>query len=225
MAEKVNIVLGGTSGLGQEITARLRHDGEQVWALGSSYDSEKHGDGLKVDLASEKNVDKAVEDLRSRLGEQTIRSLWWVSGYGFNGDFAEQEDPRRMAVVNFAGALPIAQFAWREMLKQDGNSNFNIVSSTTGQKPRKNEAVYAGTKFALVGFGRSLGLESERLDSPVRVALFMPGGMRTPFWDGAEPDAYDTYNDPKKVADVMVDTANEQTEYFAELTIDRGTQV
>lgn len=225
MVKEVHIVLGGTSGLGREITNRLREDGEQAWALGSSYENEEHGDGLKIDLADTESVDNAVAQLRVRLGDHALKSFWWVSGYGYNGNFAEQENPRRMAVVNYAGALPVAQFAWQKMLEQDSESNFNIVSSTTGQKPRTNEAVYAGTKFALVGFGRSLGIESERVNSPAKVALFMPGGMRTPFWDGAEPDAFDTYNDPKKVADIMVDATNAQSNQYMELTIERGTQV
>lgn len=225
MAERVNIILGGTSGLGQEITNRLRKDGEEAWVLGSSYDSEKHGDGLKIDLADEGDVDSAVKQLQVKLGDNALKSFWWVSGYGYNGNFAEQDNPRQMATVNFAGALPVAQLAWQKMLAQDEASHFNIVSSTTGQKPRTDEAVYAGSKFALVGLGRSLGLESKRLNSLIKVALLMPGGMRTPFWDGAEPDALSTFNDPKKVADVMVSETNNQQDEYMELTIERGTQV
>src|SRR5690606_28959012 len=111
MENEVHIVLGGTSGLGLEITRRLREDGEQAWVLGSSYDSENHGNGIRIDLAKEEDVDNVVEQLRVKLGDKALKSFWWVSGYGYNGDFSAQKDPRRMAVVNYAGALPIAQFA------------------------------------------------------------------------------------------------------------------
>jgi short-subunit dehydrogenase len=224
MAEKVNIVLGGTSGLGGEIVDRLRNDGELAWVLGSSYDEERHGEGFGVDLADGESVDSATEEMKSKLGDQIIKSFYWVSGYGYNGDFSEQEEPRRMAVVNFAGPLPLVQAAWRRVLDQD-EGTIAVVSSSTGEKARDNEAVYAGTKFAQVGFTRSLGLEAVRLGTKANVALFKPGGMRTPFWDGNEPEAYDTYNDPKKVADAIVDAVDSQEENYTEQIFERGSLV
>lgn len=224
MNNSVHIVLGGTSGLGREIGRKLRQDDDEVWALGSSY-SDADGQGMRVDLSDASSVDTTVDELAARLQGKLLKSFWWVSGYGYKGDFSGQDDPRRLATVNFAGALPIVQYAWQVMLQQSESSNFNIISSTTGQKPRNDEAVYSGTKFAQVGFARSLGLEVERLGSPVRVGLFLPGGMRTPFWDGVTPDGYETYNDPSKVASAMIDAVSQQTDTFLEMAIERGTQL
>lgn len=221
----INLVLGGTSGLGLEIVKQLRSEGREVWALGSSYSESTHGEGTQVDLSYEDSVNRVVEHLNTRLTGLTLDSFWWVAGYGYSGDFSAQKDPRRMATVNFAGALPLVQFAWQIILAQSEGGNFSIISSSTGQKPRVDEAVYSGTKFAQVGFARSLGLEAGRLASPVKVALFLPGGMRTPFWDGAIPDGYDIYNDPTKVASAMIDTVSQQTDTFLEMSIDRGAYV
>ncbi len=224
-SEKLSVVLGGTSGLGWDIVEQLRERGERVLVLGRTYSSDIHGDGLSVDLASENSVDAAVEQLRVKLGDQALKSFWWVSGYGYKGDFSEQEDPRRMAIVDYAGALPMAQFAWSEMLEQDGSGTFVTVASSTGLVPREDEAVYAGAKAAQVNFTRSLGMEAERLENSTRVTLLIPGGMQTPFWGDEKPVGYETFNDPAKVAIAAVDAVSLQTETFLEKNFPRGEYI
>lgn len=222
MSENIHVILGGTSGLGKEITKNLRARGEETWALGSSYNADEHGQGMRVDLAAEQDVDTALDGLRENLGARALASFWLVSGYGYNGDFSEQADPRRMANVNFSNTLPLVQFVWNTMAEQESGGSLAIVSSTTGVRPRANEAVYSATKAALVMLGRSLGAESERLESNVRVGLFLPGGMRTPFWDGTRPEVFDSFNDPVKVAEAMVSAVYDQETHFEETTIERG---
>lgn len=224
----MNIVLGGTSGLGKEIANTLRGRGEDAFVLGRTYGESKDGRGLAVDLTDRESVEKAALHISKVLGTEALKSFWWVAGEGRNIDFHNQVSPESMAITNFAGVLPLVQLVWRKMLA-DGEGTLAIVSSTSGVTPRADEAVYAGTKYAQVGFGRSLGLEAERLETAARVALFLPGGMRTEFWDKARPDdrpdIYDTFNDPVKVAERMVDEVSEQTTTFTEVTIPRGELV
>jgi 3-oxoacyl-[acyl-carrier protein] reductase len=146
-----------------------------------------------------------------------------VAGYGYNGDFAAQSSPKQMVDVDFANVLPLAQAAWKQQLKSDMSTHFVVIASTTGTKARADEAVYAAAKHAQVGFARSLGLESERLKSRIKVALFLPGGMRTPFWDGNIPDGYENFLDPKKVAARVVSKTRSQADHFLEDRIERGS--
>ncbi len=219
----MNIVLGGTHGLGWEIAKTLRKNDEDTMVLGRSYDANQHGEGLAIDLSDAENVKTSLEKLQQTLGSTTIHQFYWAAGYGYNGDFASQEYPQKMAEVNFANVMPIAQFVWGSMLKSAQTSNFVVISSTTGIKPRADEAVYAATKHAQVGFGRSLGMETERLKAGIKVALILPGGMQTPFWEGVEPPSFNTFNDPKKVAEKIVSDVGEQTDPFLEVMIDRGS--
>lgn len=219
----MNIVLGGTHGLGWEIAETLRKSGEDTIVLGRSYDVAEHGEGIAIDLSDAENVRASLGRLEQLLGSSSIHQFYWAAGYGYNGDFASQENPQRMAEVNFANVMPVAQFVWGSMLKSAQDSNFVVISSTTGVRPRADEAVYAATKHAQVGFGRSLGMEAERLKAKARVALILPGGMQTPFWEGVEPSSFDTFNDPKKVAEKIVGDVNNQSDYFYEETIDRGS--
>lgn len=220
----MNIVLGGTSGLGKEIASQLREDNKEVLVLGSSYHVDKDGEGVTVDLRDEQSVEQCVDTIKQALDGRALEVFWWVSGYGYNGDLSTQENVRSMGIVNFAGALPLVQYVWQKLQKQNAGT-LAVVSSTTGERARADEAVYAATKHAQVGFARSLGLEAERLGVNAKVSLFLPGGMKTPFWEGNEPAGYDTFNDPVKVAATMIQVVDSQVDTFTEMTIQRGELV
>jgi 3-oxoacyl-[acyl-carrier protein] reductase len=213
----MNLILGGTHGLGQKIAAELQRQGKDTFVVGRTYDQGKHGSGMKADLSKPEDIEAVVQ----KIGQADIEGFYWVAGYGYVGDFAEQPEPQKMAEVNFSNIMPIAQTIWQKMLKAGGN--YVVISSVTGQKARKNEAVYAGTKHAQVGFARSLGQESERLKSDVKVALFMPGGMQTPFWKAGEPASFKDFLNPEKVAERVVQRITGQQDYFYEETIERGS--
>lgn len=217
----MNIIIGATHGLGESIAKQLRERGEETFVVGRSYDEAKHGKGLKIDLTIESDASLLAERIQ-QLNSLSL-NFFWVSGYGYIGDFDSQVAPEKMAAVNFGNVLPAAQSAFRLMLALKTTSHFVVISSTTGYKARKDEAVYAGTKHAQVGFTRSLGLESERLGSNVKVALFMPGGMQTPFWDGERPDIYTEFLDPTKVATRILQKIDLQVEAFYEEIIERGS--
>lgn len=203
----------------------MRERGKRVVVLGKSHHYEQHGEGLGFDLSDRESVSRAVLELEERFRESAVESLYWCSGYGFRGKFAEQSLPEIMAMVNFAGALPVVQWAWNKMLQQDIRSNMVIISSTSGLKPRPDEAVYVATKYAQTGLGRSLGMEASGSKSNLQVTLFFPGGMRTEFWNGREPANYDRYNDPKKVATKMLELVAEQKDTYDEFSLPRGGEL
>jgi short-subunit dehydrogenase len=214
----MNLILGGTHGLGREIALALQVNGEATYVVGRSYSADIDGEGEVLDLSDA----EAVKPFAKSVGGMQLKGFYWVAGYGYNGDFAKQTDAERMVAVNFANVMPIAQKIWQQMQTSDKSTRFVVVSSTTGTKARAEEAVYAATKHAQVGFARSLGLESERLKSKVKVSLFLPGGMRTPFWKGKEPTGYESYLDPKKVAARIVSQVRDQSTFFQEDLIVRG---
>lgn len=219
----MNLIVGGTHGLGKCIAQELQRAGEATFVVGRSFNEAEHGQGMAVDLSDFASVNTLVDYMQDGELKNKFAAFYWVAGYGYVGDFAVQPSPEKMAAVNFGNVLPIAQAVWKTLLRSGKEGRFVVVSSTTGQKARKDEAVYAGTKHAQVGFARSLGLESERLRSKIKIALFMSGGMQTPFWDGAKPAAFDDFLDPTKVAVRIVERTAAQTDYFYEETIERGS--
>lgn len=219
----MHIILGGTSGLGLGVAEALRSSGELVLVVGRFYNAEQHGEGFDLDLYDRGSVDWATDELTKRLGDETLQSFMWSAGYIYRGDFADQTDVRSMAEVNFAGALPLVQWAWKTMLQQDSGGKIVVIGSTSGVKPRADEAVYAATKHAMVGFARSLGLEAEKREEDVQVLLCMPGATKTPLWSGHEPADYATFNCLEKVVDAMLRAMREQDTAYAELCMPHGT--
>lgn len=215
----MNVIVGGTHGLGAEIAAELRRRGEETFIVGRTYDESMHGPGMRVDLSEDEDVAKLLDYVR----DTEFKGFYWVAGYGYKGDFAKQHEPRKLILVNLANMMPVAQAAWKKLLNTGYKSNYVVISSGTGEKARPDEAVYAATKFAQVGFARSLGLESERLRTGVRVSLFLPGGMHTPFWEGKEPPDFMEFLDPHKVARKVIEEVKKQRGYFKEVKIKRGS--
>ena len=221
----MHVVLGGTSGLGWEMTQMWRQQGQLVAVIGNDYNSTRHGEGFGMDLYDRESVEWSVAELERRLRGQVLEYFVWSAGFGYRGDFGSQTTAYAMAEVNFAGAMPLVQKSWQIMLDQSSNSRLVVISSTSGYKARSDEAVYVATKHAQVGFARALGLEAERLATTARVSLFMPGGMKTAFWDGHRPKEYDKYNDPRKVASSLLVQLENDDSYFSELALPRGTLV
>ncbi len=221
----MHIVLGGTSGLGLDIANLLREQGGRVLVIGRTHNETEHGEGFALDLFDRGAVEWAANELEQRLGGELLESFVWSAGYIVRGNFAEQENVRSMAEVNFAGALPLVQWAWKYMLGQEVAGRMVVISSTSGVKPRADEAVYAATKHAQVGFARCLGMEAQEQGENVQVLLCLPGATKTPLWEGHKPDDYDTFNDPKKVAEKIVTTMNEQATPYFEIALPHGSLV
>lgn len=221
--KRMHIILGGTSGLGLDIANSLRERGSRVLVIGRLYNEEQHGEGFELDLYDRGTVNWFVEELARRLESDALESFIWTAGYGWRGDFSDQPEVRSMAEVNFAGALPLVQLAWRQMIHQEITGKMVVVSSTSGVKPRSDEAVYAATKHAQVGLSRCLGMAAEEHGLNAQVLLCLPGAMKTPFWSEREPEDYAAFNDPQKVAQKIVTSMFEQTTAYAELVIPHGS--
>ena len=79
------------------------------------------------------------------------------------------------------------------------------VASTLGLRALPDASAYCASKFGVVGFTRALALE---MAGRVGVTLLIPGGMRTAFFDGRDPqyqpgpDAQ--LNSPEHVAAAVV---------------------
>lgn len=222
----MHIILGGTSGLGWQLAVQLRQRGQRVVVLGRTYDATQHGEGFELDVYYADQVTHAVQRLQDVATGQQLDQFVWAAGYGWRGDFQDQPDARAMADVNFAGPLPLVQWAWRRMAAQSKPSTVTVIGSTSSITPRADEAVYVATKHAQAGLARSLGLQAAAQHMPVRVALFLPGAMKTPFWEWRQkPADYAHFNDPANVARHIITAVDQQYQTYLEWPLPKGTLV
>jgi 3-oxoacyl-[acyl-carrier protein] reductase len=92
------------------------------------------------------------------------------------------EQLAEMMDTNYAGTVWTVRAAVPSMLAA-GGGDVVIVSSVAGFRGGEDEAVYAGTKHAQVGFAG--GLDRELRAKGVRVTLICPAGTATEFAVGA----------------------------------------
>lgn len=219
----MNIILGGTSGLGRDIARHLQARGEETFVVGRSYSAEKHGAGRKVDLQQREAIEQLIAFVRD-LGTTTLKRFFWVSGEGYVGNFADQPGVTEMLYAHVAHSVPVVQAAWQKMVAQTEPTNMVIVSSTTGYKTRTNEAVYGFIKGGQSRFTDDLGAEAARLhnesNSGIKVTLCEPGGMQSPFWDQDNlPPNYENFMKTDAVAAYILDHVFSQNEPSAKLSI------
>ncbi len=225
MTEKqpVSLILGGTSGLGKEIAELCKINGDKVIVLGSSITKQYKRDDITYspcDLRTMLSVNQLLNRLRfDEFG--IINRFFWVAGRLLKGDLSQQYDHDALEVidVNFRNSILVAKQIWGQMQVAKFESKFVVISSSSGVKARTDEAIYVATKHAQVGFTRSLGLENKNPN--LKVSLFMPGGMKTPFWDKNPQVDYNSFLDPVEVARRVFNNITLQSDSYMEVEIPR----
>jgi 3-oxoacyl-[acyl-carrier protein] reductase len=102
------------------------------------------------------------------------------AGTGYFGSVLSGSDDQifQMVHTNFIGTVQLVRAGLPQMIAQKAG-DIVIVASAAGYRGYANEAVYAGTKHAQVGFAGSL--DREVRESGVRVSLVCPAGTDTDF--------------------------------------------
>jgi 3-oxoacyl-[acyl-carrier protein] reductase len=102
--------------------------------------------------------------------------------------------------TNILGNVWLSRSAIAHM-KKNGAGDLVFIGSTSGFRGGRNEAVYAATKHAQLGFAGAIDREVRELG--IRVSSILPGGVRTEFGQSNENtsrDNFDTFLDPVDVA-------------------------
>jgi NAD(P)-dependent dehydrogenase (short-subunit alcohol dehydrogenase family) len=186
---KVAVVTGASMGIGAAVTRALVAANAKVVMV-----ARREGPGLEVleqvgtehacfvslDVAERESAEKAVAVARERFGRLDIL----INNAGIDHTSllleATEEDVRRLAEINFLGALWMLQACAREIAANGGGAIVN-VASRTGIVGVPTMGLYGATKAALLSLTRSAAIElaAER----VRVNAVAPGLTQTPLVD------------------------------------------
>jgi len=187
----VVVITGATAGIGAAAARQLVAKGAKV-ALGGR--RQERLDELVAELGAD-NAVGVVMDVRSPADNARLVSAalekWGRldsvvpnAGIGMYGGVLDMTDEQlaEMMDTNYAGTVWTVRAAVPSMLAA-GGGDVVIVSSVAGFRGGEDEAVYAGTKHAQVGFAG--GLDRELRAKGVRVTLICPAGTATEFAVGA----------------------------------------
>lgn len=207
---KIALVTGASSGIGQATAERLTSAGYTV------YGTSRRGRGasgrlfemLTLDVTSDASVADAVTQLMQREGR--IDLLINNAGFGVAPAGAEEssiEQAQSIFDTNFFGIVRMTRAVLPHMRKQGAGRIINI-GSVLGLLPMPYGALYAATKHAIEGYSESL--DHELRTRGIRVSVIEPAYTNTPFdANFLLPDAQlDAYREARtavsqRVKDVM----------------------
>ncbi|UEG54620.1 SDR family NAD(P)-dependent oxidoreductase [Mucilaginibacter daejeonensis] len=184
---KVWFVTGASKGFGLLMVQQLLSQGQQVAATSRNIKNLTDAVGsqasasflpLEVDLGNEASVAKAID-----LTHQTFGRIDVVvnnAGYGIGGSIEELTDTetRNSFDVNVFGTLNVIRKVMPYLREQKSGHIINL-SSIAGIAPGTGWAIYAATKFAVIGLSEVLANDVK--DFGIHVTVVAPGAFRTSF--------------------------------------------
>jgi 3-oxoacyl-[acyl-carrier protein] reductase len=183
LAGKVAFVTGASSGIGAAVARALAAEGVKLGLASRTPADPQLPDCLTVscDVRDRAQVEAAVAATVDRFGGLDI--VVANAGVGSWGLFEDTpvEDLDEMVDVNVRGLFHTVG-AVLPYLKARGAGDIITLASEAGRRGLPNEAAYVATKFAQVGFTRSL--DHELRGSGIRCSSICPGGVATNFGMG-----------------------------------------
>jgi 2-hydroxycyclohexanecarboxyl-CoA dehydrogenase len=188
LSDKIAVVTGGASGIGQataEVLAEggatvcigdiARDKGEAV-AAGMRKKGQK-AECFSLDLTNRDSIASFVSAVLQRFGRVDI--LVNGAGWGKTVPFLESDDAfwEKVINLNFVGPMRLTKALLPQMFERKSGRIVNI-SSDAGRVGSLGETVYSGAKAGLIGFTKALAREGARYS--VTVNCVCPGPTDTP---------------------------------------------
>jgi NAD(P)-dependent dehydrogenase (short-subunit alcohol dehydrogenase family) len=213
MSNKIAIVTGASSGIGEVTAAKLSRAGYKVYgtsrrgAHGNS--ANRSFDMLVLDVTSDESVTAAVKEVLRLEGR--IDLLVNNAGFGIAPAAAEEssiEQAQAIFDTNFFGTLRMIRAVVPHM-RQRGSGRIINISSVLGFVPMPYMALYSATKHAMEAYSESL--DQELRTQGIRVSLVEPAYIKSAFdANQLQPDlALDEYRDLRAGLDRRVKEALE----------------
>ncbi|MFF0494560.1 SDR family oxidoreductase [Nocardia sp. NPDC004068] len=182
------LIIGGGSGMGLALAARLRDHGQEVTIAGRSterleaavaalgpHESLHHH---RVDIADEDSV-RALFDRYESLDHVVVTAADMRTGYGPIREFP-LADTRAVIDIKILGPWLVAKHA-APVLRE----SLTVTSGIAAYRPAPGGTLVATANAALEGLVRALALEL----APLRVNAVSPGWVDTPIWNDFAGDA------------------------------------
>jgi NADP-dependent 3-hydroxy acid dehydrogenase YdfG len=177
---KVALVTGASRGIGAAVARRLAAEGAKLGLASRSGENLGIADAVAMpcDVRDAAQVEEIVSATVHAFGRLDI--LVPNAGVGAYGPFLELSPAflEEMIDVNVKGTLYAVRAALPHLL-ESGEADIVTVASEAGRRGLPLEAVYCSSKFAQVGFTRSL--DHELRERGIRCTNVCPGGVATDF--------------------------------------------
>lgn len=193
MNQRIVLITGASSGIGEEIAKQLVMRGDFPILLARNRTALQNFKEIypncaifPCDVTHQTEIDQLIPQIIQQFGRVDV--LINNAGYGRFGHFLDIsiEDYEGMMNTNYLGTVRMIHATLPYMLKQGGGRIINI-SSIAGLIGSPNLAAYSASKFALMGLSESLHME---FSPTIQVGILCPGPVQTPFFGGNKLTQY-----------------------------------
>ncbi|HCW9365333.1 TPA: SDR family oxidoreductase [Staphylococcus aureus] len=209
LTDKIAVVTGAGSGIGEAIATLLHEEGAKVVLAGRNKDKLQNvanqlaQDSVKVvptDVTNKEEVDELMKIAQQTFGDLdiVINSAGQMLSSKITDYQVDEWDS--MIDVNIKGTLYTAQAALPTMLEQSSGHLINIAS-ISGFEVTKSSTIYSATKAAVHTITQ--GLEKELAKTGVKVTSISPGMVDTAITAAYNPSDRKKL-DPQDIAEAVL---------------------
>jgi len=225
LSKKHVLILGGTNGLGRELSVEALKRGYTPIVTGRTLTDAKNDPRLYGAKFGQLDLTKPTDEIRRWL-HFDISHIFWVAGILIRKPLVEcsQADLERMNATHFLGPVNLLTNLHRDFMDLqrigfDSAYHLVTIASTSSWKTRDNETLYCALKAAKAHFTRNFARELARDLPGSKTTLINPGGIATKLFADTNQDtsAYMTAED-------LAQTIWNQGSPFEEYQIPRDDQ-
>jgi 2-hydroxycyclohexanecarboxyl-CoA dehydrogenase len=208
LQDKTAIVTGGGSGIGRAVALAVAREGAQVAIADIAVENAnkvaaeikaQNGRALTcpVDLSKGAQVQSMVKSVLDQLGriDVLINCAGWDRLEPFIQSTEETWD--KIIAINYKSVLHTTKAVLPHMIERSSGKIVNIASDA-GRVGSSWEAVYSGTKGAIIAFSKTLAREVARYK--INVNVICPGMTDTPLLDAIRRQSEQT----AKIVDAVI---------------------
>ncbi len=210
------LITGGAAGIGKLLAKRCLEEKAYhvvLWDINEEKLDEtrdefaregyKNVTSYTVDISDVEDIKATADAVRSEVG--TVEILFNNAGVVVGKPFAEHShrDIAKTININTAGVMHVAAEFIDAMLQQQEGHIINIASAA-GLMPNPNMSVYAGSKWAVLGWSESLRLEMERDKTGVNVTTVLPSYINTGMFDGVKAPMLTPIMEPDYIVEKII---------------------
>ena len=188
--QKVVVVTGAGSGIGQALTIKLGRRGAKLAISDVDSDGLARTEALirsmgapvkadRLDVTEREAVEAYADAVDAHFG--AVNQIYNIAGIAFMGDIevTEFKDLERVMDIDFWGVVNGTK-AFLPHLITSGDGHVVNMSSMYGLFGVQGPAAYNSAKFAVRGFTEALRQEMAVARLPVKVTCVHPGYIKTP---------------------------------------------
>jgi len=218
--DKKVLVTGGANGIGKLLGEKCLREGASelvIWDINeknlqaTAQELRKKGYTIHdyvVDVSDLEDITKAATLTLSEVG--VIDILFNNAGIVVGKNFHEHShnEIEKTIRINVLGVMHVARCLVGEMIKQKSGHIVNIASAV-GLLANPRMSVYAGSKWAVLGWSESLRLELEDMPGDLHVTTVCPSYIKTGMFEGVEAPILAPLLEPEDITDQIIKAVKE----------------